>query len=103
MALWPYVSCVNRACWTCCLHALSSEDEDDKVSSGEEDEHNAWNLSLGVVGHSRSGIRVEGFLQDEELARTARSCHLSMYLLSEEMSDAWWSEDCWKVGNDALK
>ena len=52
---------------------------------------------------SRSGMRVESFLEAEELARTALSCHLSTDLLCLEMSDAWWSEDSWKVGHDVLK
>ena len=30
------------------------------------------------------------------------SRHLSMDLLCQEMSDAWQSEDCWKVENDVL-
>ena len=32
--------------------------------------------------------------QDEELARTALSCHLSMGLLCHQMPDTWSSEDC---------
>ena len=48
--------------------------------------HNAWNCVLEVVGQSRSGLRVEGFLEDEELAR-ALSCHFSMDLLCQKMSD----------------
>ena len=42
---------------------------------------------LEMVRQSRSGTRVEGFLEDEELARTALSCHLSMDLLCQHMSD----------------
>ena len=50
----------------------SSEDEDNKMSSDEDVQRNAWNLFLDVVGQSRSGMRVDGFLEDEELARTLR-------------------------------
>ena len=46
---------------------------------------------------------VESFLEDEELARTALSCHLSMDVLCQEMQAARQSDDCWKVGNDGLK
>ena len=46
---------------------------------------------------------VEGFLEDEALARAALSCHLSMDLLCREMLDAWKSNDCWKVGINVLK
>ena len=56
----------------------SSEDEDDFFSSDEGGE-------------------------DEELAKRAVSGHLSFHLWSQEMHAAWWSEDCWKVGNDVLE
>ena len=59
------------------------------LSSDEDDKHNAWNLSLEVAEQSRSGTRVDSFFEDMELARTALSCHLSMDLLCQEMSDAW--------------
>ena len=61
-------------------------------SDDEEGEHNALNLFLDVVAQSSSGMPVGSFLEDEELARTALSCHLSMDLLCQEMSDAWQSE-----------
>ena len=73
------------------------------VSSDEEDGHTAWNLFLEVVGQSRSGMLVEGFLEDEELARSALRSHLPMDLLCQEMNFAWESEDCRKVGNGVLK
>ena len=46
---------------------------------------------------------MESFLEDEELARTALSCHLSLDLFCQEMRVAWWSEDCWQVGNAVLQ
>ena len=72
------------------------------ISSDQEGEHNAWNLCLEVAEQGPSGTRVESFL-DEELARTAVTCLFSMYLLCQEVSDAWQSEDCWKVWYDVLK
>ena len=36
-----------------------------------------------------SGMQVERLLEDEEMARTALRCHLSLDLLCMEMSDAW--------------
>ena len=73
--------------------------------SDDEDEHNAWNLFLKVVGAVSFGHAggKESFFEDEKLARTALSCHLPMHLLRQEMSDAWWFEDHWKVGHDAMK
>ena len=58
------------------------------VSSDEEEEHTVWNLFPGSCG-AKSGMRAESCLEDEELARTALSCHLSTDLLCPEMSDAW--------------
>ena len=46
---------------------------------------------------------VDSFLEDEELTRTALSCHLSMDLLCQEMRAAWKSWACRKVGNKMLK
>ena len=70
----------------------------------EEGGRNVLNHFLVVVGQSRSCMLVESFLEEEEeLARTALSCHLAMDLLCQEMSDACWSQNCRKVGNDALK
>ena len=59
----------------------------------------------GDVGHTRLNDLGWGGKQPgcEELARRALSCHLSMDLLCLEMSDAWQSEDSWKVGQDVLK
>ena len=57
----------------------------------------SWELR----GKGRSGM-VGSFLEHEELARTALSCHLSMDLLWE-MQGAWCFEDCWKVGKNVLK
>ena len=82
-------------CQQSMLEVMSSDDE--------EVEHNVLNLFVDVVEQSSSGTQVESFLEDEELARTALSCHLSMDLLCQEMLDAWLSEDCRKVGNDVLK
>ena len=87
---------------------LSSEDEEDIISSDEEDEHNAWNFFRDVVGQGRSGMRVEGFFEDEELARTALGCHLSMDLLccedvrrvTTELFFSWWSTAFWAVTPD---
>ena len=63
------LSCVRRP----------AEDEDDTTSSvDEEGEHNAWNLFLDVAAQDSLGMLVERFLEDEELARTALSCHLSL-------------------------
>ena len=73
---------------------LSSEDEDDMISYDEEDEDDAWNLLLDIVGQSYSGMLVVSFLEDEEFARTALSCHLVMDILCQEMQAAWQSEDC---------
>ena len=39
------------------------------------------------TGQSRSGLRVEGLLEEEELARTALSCHFSVDLLCQKISD----------------
>ena len=49
------------------LDMLSSEDEDDILSSDEDGEHNAWNLSLDVVGQSRWGMLVDFFLKTRSL------------------------------------
>ena len=68
-------------CQQSLLDMLSSEDEDDMISSDEEVEHDAWNLFVDNVGQSRSGMLVVSFLEDEELARTALSCHLAMDIL----------------------
>ena len=82
---------------------LFSEDEGDRISTDEEDEHNAWICSWTLLGQSRSGMWVDSFLEDEGLARTAPSCHLSTDLLFQEMSDACWPEDCRKEGHDVLQ
>ena len=65
------------------LDVKSSEDEDDLFSSDEEGGHNVWIIFLEVVRQSFG----EGFFEDEELARTALSCHLSMDLVCQGMSD----------------
>ena len=76
----------------------------EKISfEDEEGEHNVLNLFLEVVGQSRSVMLVESFVDEEELAKTARSCHLATDLFCQEVQDAWWSEDCWKVRNDVLE
>ena len=46
-------------------HRLSSEDEDDTISSDEEGEHSARNLCLGAVAQDSPGMLVESFLDDE--------------------------------------
>ena len=66
---------------------LSSEDEDDIVSSDEEGEHHVLNPLLEVVG--RPGMLMGSFLEDEELSRTALSCHLSMDLLCSLRTEGW--------------
>ena len=71
-----------------------------RASSDEEDEHCAWIYSWTLLGQSRSGMWVDSFLEDEVLARTALSCHLSTDLLFQEMSDACWPEDCRKEGHE---
>ena len=67
---------------------------------------------LEVVGQSSSGILVEGFLKDEELAWTALSCHLSMDLpcrcrllgsLTVAVRAIKFMLDCRKVEHDVLK
>ena len=63
------------------LHIISSDDE--------EGEHNVLNLFLDVVKRSSPGMQVERFLENEELARTALSCHLAVDLLCQEMQAAW--------------
>ena len=55
------------------------------------------------MGQSSLGVPVEDFFENEELARKALSCHLSMDLLCQEMQDAGRSEDYRKVGNDVLE
>ena len=79
------------------LEVMSSEDEDGLFSSDEEGEHNVLRPSLDVVAQSSSGMLVESYLADAELARTALSCRLSMDLQCHGMPDAWQSEDCQKV------
>ena len=79
---------------------LFSEDEGVRISTDEEDEHNAWICSWTLLGQSRSGMWVDSFLEDEGLARTALSCHLSVNLLCQEMSDGCWFEDCRKEGHE---
>ena len=54
---WLHIMCQQSL-----LDVWSSEDEDDIISSDEEDEHNAWNLFLEVVRACRWG----GFFGDEE-------------------------------------
>ena len=85
------------------LEVMSSEDDDDLFFPDEEGEHNVMNLFLEVVGQTSSGMRVASFLEDEELARRALSCHRSMDFLCQEIQAAWWSEDCQKVKHDAPK
>ena len=83
---------------------MSSEDDDDDLFfPDEEGEHNVMNLFLEVEGQTSSGMRVASFLEDEELARRALSCHRSMDFLCQEIQAAWWSEDCQKVKHDAPK
>ena len=74
-------------CQQSLLDRLSSEDEDDIIFSDEKDKHNAWGPLLGRGGARRPG-HVCGKLvssKDEELARTALSCHLWMNLFCQEM------------------
>ena len=49
-------------CQQSLLHRLFFEDEDDIVSSDEEDKRNASNLFLEVVVQSRLDLPVQGFL-----------------------------------------
>ena len=70
--------------------------------SDEEGEHKVLNLLLDVAPSS-SAMLVEGFHEDEELARTALNCHLSMGLLCHKMLDACLSEDCRKVPHEVLQ
>ena len=79
---------------------MSSGDADDLFSSGEEGKHNVLNFLVDVVAQSYSGMQAERFFEDGECAL---SCNLSVGLMCHEMADAWLSEDCWKVGNDALQ
>ena len=76
-------------CQWSALDMVSSEDEDDIISPDEKGEHSVLNLFQEVVGQSLSGMLVEGFLEEEELARGALSCHLPLDFLCQEMSDAW--------------
>ena len=69
----------------------------------EECEHSAWNLFVDVVASDSPGTLVDSFLEDEELARTALSCHLSLDFFCQEVHAAWQSKDCQKVANDVLK
>ena len=84
------------------LEVMSSEDDDDFFPD-EEGEPNVMNLFLEVVAQTSSGMRVASFLEDEELARRALSCHRSMDFLCQEVQAAWWSEDCQKVRHDVPK
>ena len=63
---------------------MSSDEEGVFISFDEEGEHDAWDFFLEVVGQSRSGMLVDSFLEDGELARTALSCHRSMDLLCQQ-------------------
>ena len=70
-------------CQRSVLEVLSSEDED-STSSDNEGEHNASNLFPDVVAQDGRGMLVESFLEDGEFVRTAVSCHLSLFFLSQE-------------------
>ena len=58
---------------------------------------------MDTVAPDSSGMLVESFFEDEELARTALSCQLPMDLLCHESHVAWQSAACQKVGNAVLK
>ena len=49
---------------------------------------------LGAVAQNSPGMLVEKFLEDEELARIAPSCHLSMNLFCQEMHAFQWCRVC---------
>ena len=91
------VHCCGR--WTCCLLRM----KDDIISTDEEDEHNACDCFPEVVGHSSSGMLVESFLGDEELARTAvifqwmscaRKCKLLGSLRTAGRQETMCCSDC---------
>ena len=72
------------------MEVMSSEDEDDKTSSDDEaGDHNARYSFLGFVAQDSSDTLVESTLDDDELARTALSCHLSLDLFCQDMRAAW--------------
>ena len=77
-------SCVNRARWKPCRLGKKTT-----TLLSEEGEHSAWNLSLDAVAPDSPGTLVESFPEDEELARTALSCHHSLDFFCQEVHAAW--------------
>ena len=86
--LWPVLLFGLRiVCQQNMMEVMSSEDEDDITSSDvEAGDHNARCSFLGFAAQDSPGMLVEGFLEDEELARTALSCHLSLDLFCQDMN-----------------
>ena len=68
--------CYSLTCASRVNKACSHEDEDDITSSDEEGEHNVWNCFQEVLASDSPGMLLESFFEDEELTRTALSCHL---------------------------
>ena len=85
------LACVS--CVMCDSHMM--EVMSSGTSSEEEnEEHNVGNVSLEVVEQDWSGLLINLFLEDCELARIAVSCHLAWDLLCQEMHDAWKLFNC---------
>ena len=81
----PRLPCVSCAmCELRMMEVMSSG----KSADVENEEHNVVNLSLEVVAQGRSGMLIDCFPEDWELARVALSCRLALGLFCQEMKDS---------------
>ena len=53
------------------LEGMSSDDENDLLSSDEEGEHNVENFMLCSFAHDACSPLMQGFLHEEELCKVA--------------------------------
>ena len=72
---------------------LESEGEvwsdDESVSSTASRKGIRCNDALRVIGLHGPGDKISLFVQEWELAKVARSCHMALDMLCQEMNEAW--------------
>ena len=57
---------------------MSSDGEDDLLSSDEDGEHNVENIMLCSFAHHACSPLLQGFLHEEEPCMVAVTCHVSL-------------------------
>ena len=82
--MWKY-GCPESPVWS--SDGFEGE-RSESTSTLEYHEHNVDNLAIEVVGQNWSSEVISLSLEHWEVERMALSCHVSVYLLCQEMKDA---------------